>query len=115
MLQSASIQPCNALLYAVEGLHPCSTARNIYKPLLVVWRLLQALWKSLDLEWSVQLQPLVKALSSKLRDDMLSLVTRAYSNLSPGKLGVLLGLPEEGALQREYCTHTQYCLPVWRV
>ncbi|GAB4820900.1 hypothetical protein N2152v2_007946 [Parachlorella kessleri] len=60
---------------------------------------LQNLWKALDLEWSPQLQPLVKALSSKLRGDMLGLVMRAYSNLSPGKLGVLLGLPEQEAMQ----------------
>ncbi len=61
----------------------------------------QNLWRALRIEWSPQLQPLVAALSAKLRADMLRLVGRAYSNLSPAKLAVLLGAPEAQAVQRE--------------
>eukprot|EP00887_Chlorella_sp_A99_P002720 scaffold6.g2720.t1 len=71
------------------------------------WALLQRLWvKDYELlwpavhrEWSPQVQPVAHALASRLRQRMLDLVGRAYSDLSPAKLAVLLGLSEQEAVQ----------------
>lgn len=47
--------------------------------------------------WSEQVQPLAAALGERLRGRMLDLVSRAYANISPAKLGALLGCSAEEA------------------
>ncbi|KAI7835591.1 hypothetical protein COHA_010512 [Chlorella ohadii] len=57
----------------------------------------QHVWAALQFGWSEQVQPLAAALGERLRGRMLDLVSRAYSNISPAKLGALLGCSAEEA------------------
>lgn len=59
----------------------------------------QKLWISLAFNWSSQLQPLIAAMTAKMRSEMVGLVSQAYSHLSSAKLGTLLGLSQPEALQ----------------
>lgn len=61
----------------------------------------ELLWPAVRQEWSPQAQPVVDALAIRLRLRMLDLVGRAYSDLSPAKLAILLGLSEQEAVQGE--------------
>ncbi|KAI8470986.1 MAG: COP9 signalosome [Monoraphidium minutum] len=72
------------------------------------WRLLQycwnrsypGSWQALTAhQWSAQVQPLVDALVEKTRQRMAKLLATAYSQVSPAKAALLLGVSEADARQ----------------
>ena len=67
----------------------------------VSWFLLsQGVWQVLALpSWSPQSQPLVKALTSRIRSHNLQLVTRSYTSISAPKLAMMLGIPQAEVAQ----------------
>lgn len=58
-------------------------------------------WPALRRDWGPATAPVAEALAARLRVRMLDLVSRAYFNLSPAKLAVLFGLPEQEVLAGE--------------
>ncbi|KAL4457406.1 hypothetical protein ABPG75_012271 [Micractinium tetrahymenae] len=59
----------------------------------------QHVWAALQFAWSAQVAPLAAALADRLRSRQLSLVARAYANISVPKLAALLGCSEAEAAQ----------------
>ena len=49
--------------------------------------------------WAPQSQPLVKALTSRIRSHNLQLVTRSYTTISAPKLAMMLGTPQAEVAQ----------------
>ncbi|CAL5227277.1 g10208 [Coccomyxa viridis] len=60
----------------------------------------QGVWQVLALpSWAPQSQPLVKALTSRIRSHNLQLVTRSYTTISAPKLAMMLGIPQAEVAQ----------------
>jgi len=72
----------------------------VWKVLQYFWqRHYQGVWQALTAyQWSPQLQPFIEAIAVKTREELMELISVAYSTVRPSKVASICGINEQEAL-----------------